>query len=70
MPYQIIIEFPNKEVSDIFCGQMSDGFGENLCDFSHWKQTDGTDGTKKEHFKKMLDETGRSIYYVNEIFEP
>lgn len=34
MAFQIVIEFPTKELADEFCGQMSDGFGEGLCDFS------------------------------------
>jgi hypothetical protein len=33
-PYQIIVEFPSKKLGEEFCGQMSDGFGEGLCDFS------------------------------------
>ena len=68
MPHQIIIEFPTKKLADEFCGQMSDGFGENFCDFSFWRQKTNTDGTKNEHYEKVQD-GNRRIYYVNSIFE-
>lgn len=68
MPYQIIIEFPDKEIADRFCGQMSDGFGEEFCDFSSWKQLDGTDGTKSEHYVKHIEDN-RSVFYVNSLGE-
>jgi hypothetical protein len=69
MSYQIIIEFPTKKLADEFCGQMSDGFGEGLCDFSFWHQKPGTDGKKASDFEKIKDETGRDIYFVNSIYD-
>lgn len=68
MKYQIIVEFPSKEIADEFCGQMSDGFGENYCDFSFHKQREGTDGTKREHFEVVHDREGRRVYFVNKLF--
>jgi hypothetical protein len=67
--FQIVIEFPNKEMADEFCGQMSDGFGEGLVHFSHWKQLPNTDGKKPEHFIKVYDEKGRPVFFVDEIYE-
>lgn len=66
--YDIIVRFPTKKMADEFCGQMSDGFGEGLCDFSFWKQKEGTDGTKKEHFEKITED-GKPVYFVNSIEE-
>ena len=31
--FEIIVRFPNKELAEKFCGQMSDGFGEDFCNF-------------------------------------
>lgn len=68
-PYQIVVEFPSKEIADQFCGQMSDGFGEGFCNFSFHRQIPGTDGKKNEHYERVKDETGRSVFFVKEIFE-
>jgi hypothetical protein len=69
MSYDIIVRFPNKKLADEFAGQMSDGFGEGLCDFNFWQQLPDTDGTKKEHFVKVKE--GKTpVYFVNSIFEP
>lgn len=69
MSYQIILEFPNKKVADEFCGQMSDGFGENFCNFSFHRQKPDTDGTQAEHYEEVVDEQGRRTYFVAEIFD-
>lgn len=66
--YDIIIRFPNKEMADEFCAQMSDGFGEGFCDFSFWQQKSGTEGTKHEDFEEVTD-GGRRVFFVKEIFE-
>jgi hypothetical protein len=70
MSYDVIVRFPTKELADEWCGQMSDGFGENLCDFSYWEQIQGTDGTRSEHFRKVTSAApeGTPVFFVNEIF--
>ena len=68
MEHDIIVRFPNKEVADEFCAQMSDGFGEGFCDFTQWRQKPGTDGTSNEHFEKVVRD-GKQVYFVKEIFE-
>jgi hypothetical protein len=68
MSYDIIVRFPNQKTADKFAGQMSDGIGENYCDFSHWRQKEGTDGKKQEDFEKVF-EGGKRVYFVSEIFE-
>ncbi len=59
-------------MADEFCGQMSDGFGENACDFRHAQQIAGTDGKKQEHYEKITSSApeGTPVYFVTEIFEP
>jgi hypothetical protein len=71
MSYDIIVRFPNKKLADKFCGQMSDGFGEGFCNFSGWKQIEGTDGKKTEHYQKITSSTpeGTPVYFVNSITE-
>jgi hypothetical protein len=66
---QIVLEFDNEEEKNWFCGQMSDGFGENFCDFCFSKRLDGTDGTKAEHYIKIKDELDREVYFVNKFEE-
>lgn len=68
-PYRIVVEFPNKELADKFCGQMSDGFGEGFCDFSFHRQIPGTNGKENSHYERVKDETGKDVYFVKEIFE-
>jgi hypothetical protein len=70
MSYDIILRFPNKEAADEFCGQMSDGFGENYCDFSFHRQIEGTDGTKNEHYERVTSSApdGTEVYFVNDVF--
>lgn len=68
MSYDIIVRFPNKKIADEFCGQMSDGIGENFCDFSFWRQKDGTDGSKPSDFERVT-EGDRPVYFVNDLFE-
>ena len=70
MAYQIVVEFPTKGMADAFCGQMSDGFGENFCIFSAYKQKEGTDGTRDEHYTEETDEKGRHIFYVKAVLKP
>ena len=67
MSYDIVVRFPTKKMADYFAGQMSDGFGEGFCNFSFWEQIEGTDGTKKEHFRKVKDELGRPVYFVSDV---
>ena len=67
MAYDIIVRFPDKKTADEFCGQMSDGAGEGFCDFSFWRQKDGTTGKRKEDFEKVTDE-GRRVYFVDSVF--
>ena len=67
MSYQIIVQFKNKESAEEFCGQMSDGFGENYCNFSHHRQLEGTEGNKPEHYVKDVGDCGRKIFYVKHI---
>lgn len=31
--HRIIVEFPTEEMKEEFCGQLSDGWGENYCNF-------------------------------------
>lgn len=71
MAYDIILRFPDKKLADEFCGQMSDGFGEGLCDFSFWEQLPETDGTKQEHYRKVRSSApeGTEVYFVNSIIE-
>ena len=57
MSYDIVVRFPDKKMADEFCGQMSDGFGEGLCDFDFHKQKEGTDGTKNSHYEKITTDT-------------
>lgn len=68
--YRIVIEFPTKKVADEFCGQMSDGFGEGLCDFSFHRQKPGTDGTKDSDFERVKDDKGQDVFFVRELFLP
>lgn len=69
--YDIIVRFPNKEVADAFCGQCSDGFGENYCDFSYSRKKAGTDGTKPEHWERVKDSApeGTPVFFVSRLFD-
>lgn len=69
MPHDIIVRFPTKELADEFCGQMSDGFGEGLSDFSFHRRVPGTDGTKQEHYERVKSSApeGTEVYFVNSI---
>lgn len=69
MSYDIIVRFPDKQTAEKFAGQMSDGFGENACDFSHWRQKEGTDGKKQSDFEKVVED-GKRVYFVSEVYEP
>lgn len=71
MSYDIIIRFPDKAVADEWCGQMSDGFGENYCDFTSWVKKIGTSGKKKNDFEKVTSSApeGTPVFFVNEVFE-
>lgn len=71
MSYDIIVRFPNKKLADEFCGQMSDGFGEGLCDFSFWQQKPGTTGKKNSDFVKVTSSApeGTPVFFVNSITE-
>lgn len=67
--YDIIVRFPSKEMADEFCGQMSDGFGEGLCDFTGSRQKPGTTGKKNSDFERITDSApeGTPVYFVNWI---
>ena len=71
MSYDIIVRFPSKKMAEEFCGQMSDGFGEGFCNFSHHRQKKGTDGTKNSHYKKITSSApdGTPVYFVDSIEE-
>ena len=71
MPYDIIVRFPTKKLAEEFCGQMSDGFGEGLCDFSFHEQIPGTDGKKSKHYRRVTSAApeGTPVYFVNSITE-
>ena len=68
MSYDIIVRFPNKEVADEFAGQMSDGFGEGFCDFSHHRQKPGTTGKKRGDYEEVTED-GKRVYFVDKLFE-
>ena len=67
MTHDIIVRFPNKEMADYWCGQMSDGLGEDWCAFNFWRQIDGTDGGRLEHYKRVTSSApdGTEVYFVD-----
>ena len=72
--YDIVVRFPTKAMADKFCGQMSDGFGEGLCDFSFHRQKAGTDGTKNSDYERIVTQEGEisagtKVFFVNSIEE-
>ena len=69
MSYDIIVRFPNKEIADEFCGQMSDGFGESLCNFSFWRLKPGASGKSRDDFEfvKSSAPEGTSVFFVNSV---
>lgn len=69
MTHRIILEFESASEAKHFCVQMSDGFGEGVCDFSRWRQKPNTDGTKKQHFEEVFGSApeGTQIYFVKDI---
>jgi hypothetical protein len=67
--YEIVVRFPSKKVAEEFASQMSDGFGKGLCDFSHFKQKEGTDGTHAKDYEQVFDAAGRRVYFVSRLFE-
>ena len=71
MSYDIIVRFPSKEMADKWASQMSDGFGEGYCSFSHFQQKPGTDGKKKEDFEKITASApeGTPVFFVNRLFD-
>lgn len=74
MTYDIIVRFPNKELADEFCGQMSDGFGEGFCDFSFWDNDPDNNIHGMANPRKVIAMnaagTAVPVYFVNAIFEP
>lgn len=66
--FDIIVRFPNEKIADEFCGQMSDGFGEGLCDFSFHRKKAGTKGDKPSDYEAVY-EGSRRVYFVNRITE-
>ena len=74
MSYDIVVRFPSKAMADKFCGQMSDGFGENFCDFSFHRQKKGTDGKKASDYERVVTAEGEipagtKVFFVNSIEE-
>lgn len=69
MSHDIIVRFPSKEMAEEFCGQMSDGFGEDCCNFSHWRLKEGAAGNKHEDFEHVYDSApeGTQVFFVNSI---
>jgi hypothetical protein len=69
--YDIIVRFPTKKLADEFCGQMSDGFGEGFCDFSYYRQKEGTTGRKNSDYEEVTSSApeGTKVYFVDRIFE-
>lgn len=71
MAYDIIVRFPSKEMADEFCSQMSDGFGEGLCDFSFWERTPTGKAIDSFIYKKVTSSAplGTPVFFVNWIEE-
>jgi hypothetical protein len=68
MSYDIIVRFPNKELADEFCMQMSDGLGEEFCDFSFWHRKIGTSGCSNDDFERIA-ESGKEVYFVHDVLK-
>ena len=58
---EIIVQFKNKEIMELFLIQMMDGFGEQHCDFTHWHKSG------EGEFIKKYDVHDRLICTVNDI---
>jgi len=61
MSFEIIVRFPSKEIASAWIGQMSDGFGENFCDF-----TPRQPGTNEKVTGSAPE--GTPVYFVQKIF--
>ena len=50
---------------------MSDGFGENHCDFSYWRQKPGTAGKEHGDFERVTGSApeGTPVFFVNSIVD-
>ncbi len=68
MPHQIVVEFPDEKTAAKFCGQLSDGFGENFCDFRGFRQKPDTKGHDREDYEEVTDDAGRRVFFVTEVF--
>ncbi len=66
-PIDIIIRFPDKKIADEFCRQMSDGFGENHCNFSFHRLKQGKTGTKVGDYEKVFEQ-GKRVYFVTKLY--
>lgn len=73
MAYDIIVRFPNKELADEFCGQMSDGFGEGFCDFSPFSWDPDVEIHGQPIPQRLVEPSiptrPRPVFFVNEIFD-
>lgn len=71
MSYDIIVRFPSKKIAGEFCGQMSDGAGEGICDFSFWQKKENTDGNKNADYIKVTSAApeGTPVYFVQRMFD-
>jgi hypothetical protein len=66
--HEIIIRFPDEKTMKEFCGQMCDGAGEGICDFTPNRQKPNTTGKLNSDYERLTDEQGRGIYFVNRMF--
>ena len=66
--YDIIVRFPNKDVAEDWCAQMSDGAGEGICDFRYHRQKDGTSGENREDYELVVED-GKNVYFVYGVFD-
>jgi len=68
--HDIIIRFPDEETADTFCGQLSDGFGSNYCDFNFRRHKEGTDGSAPDHYELVTSSApeGTKVFFVDAIY--
>lgn len=71
MSYQIIVEFPDKRTAEKFMVGLMDGGGENLCDFTWWRQLPGTDGSEEEHFERAVGSApeGTPLCFCSKVWD-
>jgi hypothetical protein len=67
--YDIIVRFPSKELADEWCSHMSDGWGENFCNFSYWRKKEGARDSKPFEAVTSSAPEGTPVFFVTEIFD-